>query len=321
MKGIKGIKMQGIWKYEELFSYNVLEKYRVTKNEGSTPLLRLGFLEKETGIPYIYAKREDKNPTGSSKDRSLAFLISYLKSKKIENIVVPSSGNTAISAIAYSKLADINLDIFISDKLSKEKTKRLAKYIEKNSKKISIHQSKKPLSDAFKYSKEKNITLLRGSKDKYAIEGFKTISKEIENIRADSIFIPVSSGTTLYGISKSLSSNCQIHLVQTSKINTLSKFYDNDFIKEDNSLCDSIVARVTERKKKVIDVIKKSRGWGWTIQNEEIKKAQEQLIKNDIFTSPEGALTVAGLKKALKKGYKFNRVILLFTGSADPDTV
>ena len=313
--------VKGIWKYEELFSYNVPEKYRITKNEGNTPLLRLSFLEKETGIPYIYAKREDKNPTGSAKDRSLAFLISYLQSKKIENIVVPSSGNTAISAIVYSKLAGLNIDIFISDKLSKEKTKRLDKYIGRNSSDIKIHRSKKPLSDAFKYSKERNIPLLRGSKDKYAVEGFKTISKEIENIRADAIFIPVSSGTTLYGISQSLSSDCQIHLVQTSKINTISKFYDNDFIKEDYSLCDSIVARVTERKKKVIDVIKKSRGWGWTIENKYIKKAQDQLIKNDILTSPEGALTVAGLKKAVLKGYKFKRVILLFTGSADPDSV
>ncbi len=312
---MKDNRTQGIWKHEELFSYNVPEKYRVTKNEGNTPVLRLGFLEKETGIPYIYAKREDKNPTGSAKDRSLAFLISYLQSKNIKDIIVPSSGNTAISAIAYSVLADINIEIFISDKLSLEKTKRLNKYTGKNSSRIRVHRSKKPLSDAFKYSKEKNIPILRGSKDKYAVEGFKTISKEIENIRADAIFIPVSSGTTLYGISQSLSTKCQIHLVQTSKINTISKFYDNDFIREDNSLCDSIVARVTERKKKVIDAIKKSRGWGWTIQNKDIKEAQDQLIKNDILTSPEGALTVAGLKKAVRKGYKFNRVVLLFTGS------
>ncbi|MHB8362475.1 MAG: PLP-dependent lyase/thiolase, partial [Patescibacteria group bacterium] len=169
---MKDNNTKGIWKYDELFSYNVLEKYRVTKNEGNTPLLRLGFLEKETGIQYIYAKREDKNPTGSSKDRSLAFIISYLQSKKIENIAVPSSGNTAISAIAYSKLTGINIDIFISDKLSKEKTTRLDKYIGRNSSNIKVHRSKKPLSDAFKYSKEKNIPLLRGSKDKYAVEGF-----------------------------------------------------------------------------------------------------------------------------------------------------
>jgi threonine synthase len=302
----------GIFKYENIYSKKINPKYRITLNEGNTPIERLHFLENQTGIPYIYAKREDKNPSGSAKDRSIAYYLSYINSIGIKELIVPSSGNTAISAAMYSKQANIKMYIFISENISKDKEKRLEKAI-KNKNLVDIIKSKKPLSDAIKFSKEKNITLLRGSETRYAIEGFKSIGEELKLIRADAIFIPTSSGTTLEGISKILD-NIEFHVVQTSKINTVSRMFDNDFKNEKISLADSIVARVTKRQNKIVKIIKKSHGWGWTIENKDIRNAQKLLRKNDIHTSGEGALVVASLLKAIKKGYKFKKVILLFTG-------
>ena len=302
----------GIFKYENIYSKKINPKYRITLNEGNTPIERLHFLENQTGIPYIYAKREDKNPSGSAKDRSIAYYLSYINSIGIKELIVPSSGNTAISAAMYSKQANIKMYIFISENISKDKEKRLEKAI-KNKNLVDIIKSKKPLSDAIKFSKEKNITLLRGSETRYAIEGFKSIGEELKLIRADAIFIPTSSGTTLEGISKILD-NIEFHVVQTSKINTVSRMFDNDFKNEKISLADSIVARVTKRQNKIVKIIKKSHGWGWTIENKDIRNVQKLLRKNDIHTSGEGALVVASLLKAIKKGYKFKKVILLFTG-------
>lgn len=302
----------GIFKYENIYSKKINPKYRITLNEGNTPIERLHFLENQTGIPYIYAKREDKNPSGSAKDRSIAYYLSYINSIGIKELIVPSSGNTAISAAMYSKQANIKMYIFISENISKDKEKRLKKAI-KDKNLVDIIKSKKPLSDAIKFSKEKNITLLRGSETRYAIEGFKSIGEELKLIRADAIFIPTSSGTTLEGISKILD-NIEFHVVQTSKINTVSRMFDNDFKNEKISLADSIVARVTKRQNKIVKIIKKSHGWGWTIENKDIRNVQKLLRKNDIHTSGEGALVVASLLKAIKKGYKFKKVILLFTG-------
>ena len=302
----------GIFKYKDIYSKKIPEKYMVTLNEGSTPLVRLHFLEIETGIPYIYAKREDKNPSGSSKDRSIAYYLSVLKTEKVNELVVPSSGNTAISAAMYAKKANIKMYIFISQNINKDKEKRL-KIVSKDNKLIDIIKSKRPLSDAIKFSKEKNITLFRGSEEKYAIEGFKSIGEELKLIRANAIFIPTSSGTTLEGISKTLN-NIEFHIVQTSKINNISKLFDNNFKNEETSLADSIVARITKRKIKVVKIVKQSKGWGWTIENKEIEKARKLLRDNDIYTSYDSALTIAALLKALNRGYKFKKVILLFTG-------
>lgn len=302
----------GIFKYKDIYSKKIPEKYMVTLNEGSTPLQRLHFLEIETGIPYIYAKREDKNPSGSSKDRSIAYYLSVLNTKKVNELVVPSSGNTAISVAMYSKKANIKMYIFISQNINKDKEKRL-EMATKDNKLIDIIKSKRPLSDAIKFSKEKNIELFRGSEEKYAIEGFKSIGEELKLIRANAIFIPTSSGTTIEGISKTLD-NIEFHIVQTSKINTISKLFDNNFKNEETSLADSIVARLTKRKNKVVKIVKQSKGWGWTIENKEVQKARKLLSDNDIYTSYDSALTVAALFKALNRGYKFKKVILLFTG-------
>ena len=181
-------------------------------------------------------------------------------------------------------------------------------------KNVSVIKTLRPLSDAIKFSKENNIPIFRGSNTKYAEEGYKSIAEELYNLRADAIFIPVSSGTTLYGISKKINKNCKIHLVQTSKINTISHLFDNNFKSEDRTLAKAIVARVTERKNDVEKIINKTRGWGWTIENREIDQCQGLLKKNGIYTSYEGALALAGLYKSIRNGHSFKKVVILFTG-------
>jgi threonine synthase len=304
---------KGIWLYEDIYSYKIKSENRISIGEGNTPLERLKFLEIALGIPVIYAKREDKNPTGSAKDRSTAFFFSYLKSNKINEVVIPSSGNTAISAAYYGKITGIKLYLFISENFSIIKNKRLNEAL-KNNKNIEIIKSKRPLSDAIKYAKENHIELFRGSTSQIAIEGYKSLGEELSLIRADALFIPISSGTTIEGISKRLNKNCHIHIVQTSKINTISKLFDTNFKSENVTLADSIVARVTERKKAIEDIINKTKGWGWTVENTEIQECHDLLIKNGINTSYDSSITIAALMKAIKKGYKFKKVILVFTG-------
>ncbi len=306
-------KNKGIWEYSSIYSYKISTHNQITLGEGNTPIERLKFLEIDTGIPTIYAKREDKNPTGSAKDRSISFFFSYLKTKGINEVIIPSSGNTAISAAYYSKLTNITVYLFISDNLSNIKNERLKKALQNNTH-IKVIESKRPLSDSIKYSLKNNIELFRGSSSKIAIEGYKSLGEELSLIRADALFIPVSSGTTLVGLSSKINSGCHINIVQNSKINTISKLFDNNFTSEKISLSDSIVARVTERKKTVEDIVNKSKGWGWTIENSEIEKYHELLEKNGIITSFESSMTIAALIKAIKNGYKFKKVILCFTG-------
>ena len=63
-------------------------------------------------------------------------------------------------------------------------------------------------------------------------------------------------------------------------------------------------------------LIKKSNGSGWVASDEEIKNAITLIEETcEILISPNSALSVAGLQKALSKGSKFEGpVVCLITG-------
>ena len=106
---------QGIWKYERFFP-DVSAKNRITLGEGATPLLK---------IEDIYFKCEYKNPTGSVKDRGLAYQVSKLLENKIKFAVISSSGNAGISAASYCRQAKVKLTVFISPRINRAKFKIL----------------------------------------------------------------------------------------------------------------------------------------------------------------------------------------------------
>ena len=59
-----------IWDLDYLKNSQLLNK--VTINEGNTPLVKINFINTE-----VYVKDENHNPSGSFKDRSLTYQISY----------------------------------------------------------------------------------------------------------------------------------------------------------------------------------------------------------------------------------------------------
>ena len=313
--------MSGIWTYANLLKPFVEKDFRLSLNEGGTPLEKNDQLAKILGLETFLLKREDYNPTGSHKDRGLAFQISAHLQEGQKEFVISSSGNSGISAINLLKGKKEKLHVFLSKDISDEKIFRLKKIFPNLEKKdlefenFSFHFTKKPLSKAFLFSKQNNLTFLRGSTDKYGYEGFKTIGYEIEGEDFDSIFIPTSSGTTAKGIYEGLNLKKPFHIIQTTKINTFVEEFDKEHKKSQYSIATSIVDRVGRRQKEIKEIIEKTGGTGWAISDNEIIKAQEILEKVGIETSNESALTIAGIKKATEKGWKIKKPLCIFTGT------
>ncbi len=136
---------KGIWKYS-LNLNPINEQFRLSLDEGTTEEITL---EEE-----LIIKREDKNPSGSLKDRGMAYLISKEFSLGNKNLVLSSSGNAAISAANYCELADINLTVFISPKTEPKKIDCLKQT------KVKIIFSKRAVSDAVKFSLDKKFLIL-----------------------------------------------------------------------------------------------------------------------------------------------------------------
>jgi threonine dehydratase len=200
---------------------------------------------------------------------------------------------------------------------------KLAK-IRNNIDDAKLHFTKRPVSDAFKFSKEHGYKLLRSSTDKYALEGYKAVAQELitQVPKASDIFVPSSSGTLALGIYegyKELTPQQKqiptIHVVQTTKVNVLTRQYDTDFKKTNTSAAQAIVDRVGHRRKDVAAMIEKGHGAGWIVDNENIMKFYKILHENNIKSSEEGAMGLAALQKALDKGYVIKIPVCIITGA------
>lgn len=276
----------------------------------------------------VYLKREDLNAFGSHKGRSIPHMIEYyIKHEHKNSFVISSSGNAARAAIKYATAhnrnnsgSTIKLTVFIGKNIVPEK-KMLIETEKETDANILIIQTERPKQSALQLEKEGKVVNLRQSTDDIALEGYHELAKELSRIpNLSAIFIPTSSGTTAQALGEVFEKldgpKPQIHIIQTESCHPIAEFFDTEFTNTESSVAGAIVDKVAHRKEKVIEAIKKSNGSGWIINDTKINEAIE-LIENtcDIKISPNAALSVAGLQKALNKGWKFDgAVACLITG-------
>lgn len=269
----------------------------------NTPLIKLD---------NFYLKREDKNVTGSAKDRAIPLQIDNLKKNGYTKTVISSTGNAAISAAYFCQQKKIELTIFLSSKISPQKLTLLKQFPSE------IIFSLKPISDAIKFSKKNHAYLLRQSTDPVALIGYQEIGQEIVSQlkQATSIFVPIGSGTTLLGLSKSIPDTIPIFGTQSAANCPIGKLFDKDYIIEDRLITDALSAKYLPQKKLIIDTIKKHQGFVFVIQNQAIIMANHYLESKNITTSLEGALCLAAYQKAQKSNYPLGDFpVILLTGS------
>lgn len=243
----------------------------------------------------VYLKREDKNLTGSAKDRAISIQVENLVKSGYKSAVISSTGNAAISAQYYCDQKDIPLTVFVSPKTNPNKLKLLKKY----------QLSDKPISSAFKFAKSENAYFLRQSTDPVALEGYSKIGEELvaQIPEITSIFIPVGSGTTLVGISQSLPKSVKIFAVQPASCCPIASLFDNTFIPETETTTDALGAKLLPLKKNILSVVTS----GIVVQNDE--------VGDSINTSPEGNLAYAGYQKAKKLFEVGDYPVILLTGT------
>lgn len=276
----------------------------ITLKEGNTPL---------TVSDGIYFKCEYQNPTGSVKDRGVSYQINSLIQTNIKKAVISSSGNAGISAAAYCRLAGIELTVFVSDHIVREKFERLEKSD------CKIIKKKRPVQSAFLYAEESGAYNLRQSRDPNGTPGYRSLGIELsrELPSADAVFLPVSSGSTAVGMYEGFrqsGKNPSLHIVQTGKIHPIAGKYDHNYEESSSSLADAIVARYTPKQAEVEKIIQESNGSGWIVGDTEIKKATTYLHTHNLFCSYEGGAALAAFYKSQITGFKFRQPVIVLTG-------
>lgn len=313
-----------IWRYAAFYPA-IKKENRLTLGEGNTPEVYSEKLAKDLDLEQLIFKREDLNPNGSHKDRLLAYQVSCAKESGQKFLIISSSGNAAVSAAAYCKLAGIKLFAFISPKTDKEKISKMANFKAR----IIISRHAQTLADLA--AKKFGIKNLRPGADEKSYYGLKSIAFEIfEHCgRVEAIFIPTSSASALLAVAEGygdliklgeIEKMPEIYAVQTAKIHPIAEYFDKNFAVEKESLARGIISKNIpgEKMEKILSAIKESGGGGAVVSNADILKTEKILKKSKIITGFESAAAFAGAIK-LKEKIRGKKVAVLLTGKKGSD--
>ncbi len=273
-----GEEQKGIWKFLRFFNTEVSQKNRLSLGEGGVKLDLL-----EYNGQKIWLKREDQNPNGSHKDRSLAYQVSLAREKGERELVISSSGNAAISAAKYCDAAKIKLWVFVSPNIPQEKLDQIR---ETNAK---IILSKRSMRLSNYLAKQEKITNLRPSLNDDSIEGFKAIGLELfsewQNIMP--IFTFVTSGSSYVGMYKAFE--------ELRKLDCVSLLPPFHVVQNLGKLAGEGGTKKTRRWPQVEEILKKTGGQVWQITDKRIMQAAEILRGKKIKTSYEGCACLAAI--------------------------
>ncbi|MFZ6027470.1 MAG: pyridoxal-phosphate dependent enzyme [Chloroflexota bacterium] len=165
-----------LWRFRDLLPVQKPNPVLIM-GEGGTPLIRAANLGMMLGCPNIFIKDERQGPTNSFKDRQASVGIAALKEAGINEMVLASTGNVAISYSAYAARAGIKLWAFLTSLVPAEKMREVAIYGTQVVKVTSSYDQAKQL--AAEFARQRGLYLERGSRSIPSVEGMKTIAFEV----------------------------------------------------------------------------------------------------------------------------------------------
>ena len=318
------------WRYRELLPVRE-SKNIVRLGEIMTPLLPAYNLQHEWGSGEILIKDEGRLPTGSFKARGLALAVAMAKELGVKRMAMPTNGNAGAALAAYCSRAGIETFVVCPDDTPKV-----------NVDEIAFLGAKTFLANGFindcgrivGEGKDKmNWFDTSTLKEPYRIEGKKTMGLELAeqldwNI-PDVIIYPTGGGTGLIGMWKAFNELEQIGWIGSKRPRMVAVQAEG---------CAPIVKAFKEGKRHaepwenaetiaagirvpaavgdflILDAVRESDGFAVSVSDEEITSAhRECALKEGILLCPEGAATLAALKKELTSGrIKSTEQVMLF---------
>lgn len=300
-----------------------------------TPLIRAERLGKRLQCSNLMIKDEGLNPTGTFKARGLSVAVSKAKELGVREMVMPSAGNAGAALAAYAAKAGMIAHVFLpTDTPQINKLECLAYQAQCYYVQGNIADAGRAAQET---SKDKDWFSVSTLREPYRVEGKKTMGIEVAEQLGwsvpDAIVYPTGGGTGILGMWKAFDELKQLGWiggklpkmisVQSAGCAPIVKAFDGRRKSAEPWLDAQTIATGLKVPSPFADylilkVISDSRGTAIAVTDEEIIQAvQEMAHLEGIFTCPEGAATLAGLKRLLVQGFlKSTETIVLFnTGS------
>jgi threonine synthase len=323
-----------MWRYAEVMPVED-EACRVTLGEGFTPLLKAPSLGRSIGTPHLMIKDEGVNPTGSFKARGLSAAISKVFELGGKAVAIPSAGNAGGATAAYAARVNLPAHIFMPKDVPE------ANRVECEVLGANLELVDGLISDCGRMVAERkdeagwfDVSTL---KEPYRVEGKKTmgyeIAEQLDWNLPDVILYPTGGGTGLIGMWKAFDEMEQMGWigpdrprmvsVQAAGCAPIVKAFEEgretaEMWQNATTVASGLRVPGAVGDFLMLRAIKESGGCAVSVTDEELMSAvPEMAAATGIFPAPEGAATLAALKKLVSSDQvtEDDRVILFNTGT------
>lgn len=325
-----------VWDYAGLLP--VAPSVPPSLGEGGTPLLRLGRLNTEVGLPNLHLKLETVNPTSSFKDRFQTVAMAAAVDLDYRRAVIVTTGNAGVACSAMAAAAGIELIVIASPGAPVENVRQMrlfgAHVVIPSADRPVIEQAREIVTSLVQdfgvYPASVGGTH-SGASNPYGVEGYKTIAFEVAaqmGRTPDRFCAPVSGGDALYGPFRGFTQLAELGLADGVPAMTSCQAAGASFVAPSLAAGLDHMVRVEPDtvalsigdptgSASTLTAIRATGGDAWTVDDDAIVAAVGLLGRHGVCAEAAAATPIAALQRAAGEGLidPDEHVVALVTGS------
>ena len=334
----QAIDQSGVWRFRDLLPI-VGEERIVTLHEGNTPLYEMPKSAARLGLNWLLAKHQGMNPTGSFKDTGMTAALSVAMSRGFEWVACASTGNTSAAMAAYAARAGLRSFVLIPE--GKIAWGKLSQSMDYGSLTIQLKTDFDGCVKVLGELVNRAPIYLLNSVNPYRLEGQKTPAFEIME-QTDwqvphHLIVPGGNLANSSALAKGfaelkhlgfISRVPAISIIQAEGANPLY----TAMLRDGGETLEPAVAETRASAirignpaswRKAVRALRTTGGTCEQVSELEIALAKAEIGAEGLGCEPASAVTLAGLKKLVAKGFvqPEQTAVLLLTGHTlkDPE--
>jgi threonine synthase len=333
------VDLSGVWRFRDLLPALADDAAAITLREGNTPLYELPRCSRITGVTHLFAKHQGMNPTGSFKDTGMTVAATFARQAGFRWVACASTGNTSASMAAYAARGGLRSLVLVPE--GKISWSKLSQALDYGSVTCQLRTDFDGCLRLLQELVLRAPVYQLNSINPFRLEGQKTLAFELlEQMDwqvPDHIIVPGGNLGNSSAIGKALlemhelgviSRLPKLSVIQAEGANALVRTLREAGGKKLVSV--QAETRATAIRignpaswKKAVHVLEATGGACDEVSEIEIGQAKAEIGAEGIGCEPASAVTLAGLKKLVKRGFveANETVVLVLTGNLlkDPD--
>jgi threonine synthase len=322
----------GVWRFREMLPALSAAYHPITLREGNTPLYELPGCAKSAAVDHLLAKHQGMNPTASFKDTGMTTASSFARQAGFRWVACASTGNTSASMAAYATRGGIRSLVLIPE--GKISWGKLAQALDYGALTCQLRTDFDGCVQVLNELVRSMPVYLLNSVNPYRIEGQKTAAIELlEQLSwqpPDHIIVPGGNLGNSSALGKALLEMKDLGLIgRLPKLSVVQAEGANPFYRtfhelggkqlipmQAETLATAIRIGNPASWKKALRVIQSTGGTVEQVTEVEMALAKAEIGLDGVGCEPASAVTLAGLKKLVRKGFvkHTESVVLILTG-------